>query len=105
MKPFLILPFFSFENNEECIRMLTNIFEWRGSLMDNVSASQPRDCRFEPHTGQDNDSSYDTITGWFQEADSRVIKISCENLLHNRAKINMLNPNIFVCFYLYSFVL
>ena len=38
-------------------------------LMDKVSASQPRD--------HDHDSSYDTITGWFQEADSRVINISC----------------------------
>ena len=32
--------------------------------MDNVSASQPRDCGFEPHTGHDHDSSYDTSTGW-----------------------------------------
>ena len=41
--------------------------------MDKVSASQPRDPRFERHTGEDHDSSYDTSTGWFQEANSRVI--------------------------------
>ena len=37
-------------------------------LMHKVSASQPRDRGFEPHTGHDHDSSYDTSTGWFQEA-------------------------------------
>ena len=42
--------------------------------MDKVSGSQPRDRGFEPH---DLDSSYATSTGWFQEADSRVINISC----------------------------
>ena len=31
--------------------------------MDKVSASQPRDRGFEPHTGHDHDSSYDTSTG------------------------------------------
>ena len=50
-----------------------------------VSALQSREHGFEPHTGHDHDSSYDTRTGWFQEADSRVI---CENLLHNLARIN-----------------
>ena len=45
--------------------------------MDNVSASQPRDHGFEPHMGQEHDSSYDSSTGWFQEADSRVFNISC----------------------------
>ena len=44
-----------------------------GGLMDKVSASQPRDRGFETHTGHDHDSSYDTITGWFQEEDSRLI--------------------------------
>ena len=33
----------------------------------------------QPHTGHDHDFSYDTSTDWFQEADSRVIKISCKN--------------------------
>ena len=46
-------------------------------LMDKVSASQPQDREFEPHTGHDHDSSYGTSTGWFQEADSRMINISC----------------------------
>ena len=46
-------------------------------LMDKISASQPRHCGFEPHTGHDHKSSYDTSTGWFKEADSRVINISC----------------------------
>ena len=41
--------------------------------MDKVSASQPRDHGIKPHQGHDQDSSYDTSTGWFQEADSRVM--------------------------------
>ena len=52
--------------------------------MNKISASQPQD-----HEGHDHDSSYDTCTGWFQEADSKVINLSCNNLFHNRAKINM----------------
>ena len=52
-------------------------------LMDKVSASQPRDRGFELHKGHDHDSSYDTSTCWFQEADFRVINLSCDNLLHN----------------------
>ena len=56
--------------------------------MDKVSASQPRDHGFEPHSGHDHDTSYDTSTGWFHEADSRTILISCKKLLHKRAKIN-----------------
>ena len=35
---------------------------------------------------QDEDEK--SSTGWFQEEDSRVIKISCENLLHNQAEIH-----------------
>ena len=31
--------------------------------MDKVSASEPQDRGFEPHTGNDHDSSYDTSTG------------------------------------------
>ena len=38
-----------------------------------VSALQPRDRGLESHTAHDHDSSYDTSTCWFQEADSRVI--------------------------------
>ena len=41
--------------------------------MNKMSASQPRNRGFEPHTGHDHDSIYDTSIGWFQEADSRVI--------------------------------
>ena len=44
-----------------------------GGLMDKVSVSQPRDRGFEPHTGYDHDSSYETSTGCFQGADSNVI--------------------------------
>ena len=58
--------------------------------MDKVSASQPRDHGYEPHTGHGYDFPSDTWTGWFQGADSRVINMSCKNLFQNRAKINML---------------
>jgi hypothetical protein len=57
-----------------------------------VSVSQPRDHGFEPYSGHDHVSSYDTSTGWFQEVDSKVINISCKNLFRNRAKINMFKP-------------
>ena len=56
-----------------------------GGLMVKVSASQPLDREFEPYMGHD-----DTSTGWFQEAHTSVIQISCENLHHDRAKINNL---------------
>ena len=65
-------------------------------LMDKVSASQPRDRGFDRHTGHDHDFSYDTSTGWLQKVDSRVIKISCKNVLYNRAKINMFKLNYFL---------
>ena len=57
----------------------SNIVMFKGSfgIMNQVFALQPRDCGFEPHTSHDHDSSSDTSTGWFQEADSRVINISC----------------------------
>ena len=35
-------------------------FKGKDGLKDKVSASQPRDCGFEPHTGHDYDSSYET---------------------------------------------
>ena len=44
--------------------------------MDKVSASQPWDPGLEPHMGHDHNSSYDTSTVWFQEADLGVINIS-----------------------------
>ena len=60
------------------VSVQTNFFyHYSGGLMDKVSASQPQNHGFEPHTGHDHDSSYDTSTGWFQEADTRVINISC----------------------------
>ena len=40
------------------------------------------------------DSRHDNSTGWFQEADSRVINLSCDKVFHNRAKINMVKLNI-----------
>ena len=51
-------------------------FKGNYGLMDKVSAPQRPDRGFEPHMGHVLDSSYDTSTGWFQEADSRVINTS-----------------------------
>ena len=42
--------------------------------MDKVTASQPRDRGFEPHTGHNHDSSHDMRPSWIQEADPRLIK-------------------------------
>jgi hypothetical protein len=47
-----------------------------------VSASQHRDHVFEPLSGHDHVSLYDTSTGWFQEADSKVIDISSKNFIY-----------------------
>ena len=41
-----------------------------------VSAAQSRGRGFEPHWGYEHVLSYDTSTGWFQEADSKVVHIS-----------------------------
>jgi hypothetical protein len=54
-----------------------------GGLVVKVSSSQARYHELEPLSGQDHFSSFDTSTGWFQETDSKVIKISSENLLRN----------------------
>jgi hypothetical protein len=62
-------------------------------LVVEVSASQPRDHAFEPYSGHDHVSSYDTSTGLFQEADSKVINKKIKNLFRNRAKINVFKPN------------
>ena len=43
------------------ILILYQLWKGSGGLMEN------------PHMGHDHDSSYDTSTGWLQEADSRVI--------------------------------
>ena len=53
--------------------------------MDKVSASQPRDRGFEPHTGHDHDTSYDTLVGSRKQTQEWL---SCYNLFHNRANIN-----------------
>jgi hypothetical protein len=65
--------------------MTNNILKGCGGLVVKVSAAQPKDHGFEPYSGHDHVSSYDTSTGWFQEADSKVIDISCKNLFRNRA--------------------
>ena len=49
----------------------------------------PGNVGLSPTLGHDRDSSFDTSTGCFQEADSRVIYISYKNLFHFEAKINM----------------
>ena len=49
-----------------------------------VSASQPRGRVYEHYIG--SRPLFDTSTGWFHDADSRVIAQSCDNLFHNRAK-------------------
>ena len=45
-----------------------------------------------------HDFSYDTGTGWFQDADMNVINISCKTLFHNQTKINIdyIAPNTVV---------
>ena len=53
--------------------MLNTVLKGNSGLIDKMSASQPEDHGFEPHTGHDHDSSYDTSTGWFQKADLKVM--------------------------------
>jgi hypothetical protein len=62
-----------------------------------VSASQLRDHEFDTYSGRDHVSSYDTSTGWFQEADSKVINLSCKNLFRNGAKITTFKPRNINC--------
>jgi hypothetical protein len=62
------------------IEMLLKI---NGGLMVKVSVSQPIDQL--TYLVQDHICSYDASTGWFQEADSKVIDICCNILLSNRA--------------------
>ena len=45
--------------------MISSTMKGSDGLIDKVSASQPLDRGFEPHTDYDHDSSYDTSTGWF----------------------------------------
>ena len=49
--------------------------------MDKVSALQPPNRGFKPKMGHDHDSSYDTSTGWFQEADSREFQEDIEKVI------------------------
>ena len=44
--------------------------------------------------GHNHNSSYDTSTRWFQDADMIVIYLSDDNLLHNQVKINMFKLNV-----------
>ena len=55
------------------IDCIIHVLEGSDGLIDKVSASQPRDRGFEPYTGHDHDSSYDTSAGWFQEVGLKVI--------------------------------
>ena len=56
------------------------VAEWLRCLSLNPGVVGP-----SPTLGHNHDSSYDTSTGWFQEADSSVIYISCKKLFHNQA--------------------
>ena len=49
-----------------------------------VSAFQPLHFCWSPTEGHDLDSR----TGWFQEADSRVIYISCKNLFKLNSSVH-----------------
>ena len=48
-------------------------FKGSGGLIYKVSSSKPRNRWFEQHMGHNQDSSYDTSTGRFQDADLRMI--------------------------------
>ena len=49
-------------------------YKGRGGLtVHKVSVSQPQNCGSKSQAGHDHDSSYDTSTDWFKEADLRVI--------------------------------
>jgi hypothetical protein len=62
---------------------------WNDGLAVKVSASQPRDHRFEPYSGHNHVSWYDISTEWLQKAEFDMINISCKNLLSNWGKISM----------------
>jgi hypothetical protein len=70
-----------------------------GDLMVKVSVSQPMDHGSEPYLGHDHVSFYDTSTGWFQEAGSKVIYISCKYHFQNRASINKFKPRKLTSYY------
>ena len=54
-----------------------------------MSVFHPRCCGFEPYIHMVMTLIQDTSTDWFQEADSKVTDLSCENLFHNQAKIDI----------------
>jgi hypothetical protein len=45
-------------------------------------------------------SSYDTITNWLQEENSKVIYVRCKNLFRNRALITFFKPNLLLTVHL-----
>ena len=49
-----------------------------------LSVSQASNCGLKPCQGNDNVSSNDTSTGWYQEADSRLIHIRCKLSLEKK---------------------
>ena len=52
-----------------------------------LSATQPKGRGFEPYIGHDHDSSYNSSTGWCQEAALSMTYLSCENSFHNQPEI------------------
>jgi hypothetical protein len=44
---------------------------------------------FEPKSGHVNVSSYDISTGWFQDADSKAIKLVSQSSLNNYVQTNL----------------
>jgi hypothetical protein len=56
--------------------MVDTVIRGSGDLMAKIFASQFQDCGFESNSGHGYVSSFDTSTGLFQEADSKVINIS-----------------------------
>ena len=66
----------------------TAVAEWLNCLPLN-----PGVVGLSPLLVHNHDSSYDTSTGLFQQADSRLIYLSCKNLFHNQAKVNMFKLN------------
>jgi hypothetical protein len=68
-------------------KCLEQLYKRSIGLVVKVSASQTRDYGFDPYSGHGHVPSYDTSTGSFQEADSKMINISCNNLFRSRASI------------------
>jgi hypothetical protein len=60
-------------------REITHLFKGTSGLVVKVSASQPGDHGLESYFDYSYVSSYDTTAGRFQEANSKVINVSCKN--------------------------